>query len=254
MLRASRKSGASSTSRPSRRSTNISRICRRRGSSSARGTAAGRSRWYRTRPAAARSNCRCSGYVAAGAPIEAVVGNETIAVPEDLVGKRETYVLRVKGDSMIDEQIRDGDFVIVEDRRTADNGEMVIAMVNGSDVTLKKLYREQGRIRLQPANPAVQPIVVPRRSGRRSGRRCRGDEAILELQGLGPFGRGPAHDNELTANKSISPSSRTTPPICRGPTRTSAPSPTRRSTSRWRSARSCRSPSATSRPPRPSTP
>ena len=101
------------------------------------------------------------GFVAAGAPIEAVVGNETIAVPEDLVGKRETYVLRVKGDSMIDEQIRDGDFVIVEDRRTADNGEMVIAMVNGSDVTLKKLYREQGRIRLQPANPAVQPIVVP---------------------------------------------------------------------------------------------
>jgi repressor LexA len=101
------------------------------------------------------------GFVAAGAPIEAVVGNETIAVPEDLGGKRETYVLRVKGDSMIDEQIRDGDFVIVEDRRTADNGEMVIAMVNGSDVTLKKLYREQGRIRLQPANPAVQPIVVP---------------------------------------------------------------------------------------------
>ena len=100
------------------------------------------------------------GYVAAGAPIEAVVGNETLAVPEDLVGKRDSYVLRVKGDSMIDEQIRDGDFVIVEDRRTAENGEMVIALVNGSDVTLKKLYREQGRVRLQPANPAVQPIVV----------------------------------------------------------------------------------------------
>ena len=59
------------------------------------------------------------GYVAAGGPIEAVVGSETIAVPEDLVGKRDTYVLRVKGDSMIDEQIRDGDYVIVEDRRTA---------------------------------------------------------------------------------------------------------------------------------------
>src|SRR5688572_11797148 len=100
------------------------------------------------------------GYVAAGVPIEAVVGGETIAVPEDLVGKRDTYVLRVKGDSMIDEQIRDGDFVIVEDRRTADNGEMVIAMLHGSDVTLKKLYREQGRIRLQPANPAVQPIIA----------------------------------------------------------------------------------------------
>src|SRR5512141_1539349 len=100
------------------------------------------------------------GYVAAGSPIEAVVGGETIAVPEDLVGKRDTYVLKVKGDSMIDEQIRDGDFVIVEDRRTAENGEMVIAMLNGSDVTLKKFYREQGRVRLQPANPAMQPIVV----------------------------------------------------------------------------------------------
>ena len=61
---------------------------------------------------------------------------------------------------MIDEQIRDGDYVIVEDRRSADNGEMVIAMLHGSDVTLKKLYREHGRIRLQPANPAIQPLVV----------------------------------------------------------------------------------------------
>jgi repressor LexA len=100
------------------------------------------------------------GYVAAGAPIEAVVGSETLAVPENFVGQRDTYVLRVKGDSMIDEQIRDGDYVIVEDRRTADNGEMVIALLNGSDVTLKKLYREQGRIRLQPANPAIQPILI----------------------------------------------------------------------------------------------
>ena len=100
------------------------------------------------------------GYVAAGAPIEAIAGAETIAVPENFVGKRDTYVLRVKGDSMIDEQIRDGDYVIIEDRRTAENGEMVIAMLHGSDVTLKKLYREQGQIRLQPANPAMQPIVA----------------------------------------------------------------------------------------------
>jgi repressor LexA len=98
------------------------------------------------------------GYVAAGLPIEAVAGTETIAVPEDLVGRRETYVLRVKGDSMIDEQIRNGDYVIVEDRKTADNGEMVIALVRGLDVTLKKFYREQGRIRLQPANPTMQPL------------------------------------------------------------------------------------------------
>jgi len=101
------------------------------------------------------------GYVAAGSPIEAVVGSESLAVPETLVGKRDSYVLRVKGDSMIEEHIRDGDYVIVEDRRTADNGEMVIALLNGSDVTLKKLYREQGRVRLQPANPTIQPIVVP---------------------------------------------------------------------------------------------
>ena len=101
------------------------------------------------------------GYVAAGVPIEAVVGSETIAVPEDLVGKRDTYVLRVKGDSMIDEQIRDGDYVIVEDRQSTEKpGEMVIALLNGSDVTLKKLYQEHGHIRLQPANPAMQPIIV----------------------------------------------------------------------------------------------
>ena len=100
------------------------------------------------------------GYVAAGAPIEAVSSNETIAVPQDLAGKKDSYVLRVKGDSMIDEQIRDGDLVVVEDRRTADNGEMVIALIGGTDVTLKKLYRESGRIRLQPANPAMQPLLL----------------------------------------------------------------------------------------------
>jgi len=101
------------------------------------------------------------GYVAAGAPIEAIATAETIAVPEDLVGKRDTYVLRVKGESMIDEQIRDGDFVIVEDRKTAENGEMVIALLANSDVTLKKFYRENGHVRLQPANPSMQPLLIP---------------------------------------------------------------------------------------------
>ena len=96
--------------------------------------------------------------MAAGLPIEAVASNETIAVPEDLARKRESYVLRVKGDSMIEEQIRDGDYVIVEDRKTADNGEMVIALVGGTDVTLKKFYREPDRVRLQPANPTMRPL------------------------------------------------------------------------------------------------
>lgn len=101
------------------------------------------------------------GYVAAGSPIEAVAGTETIAVPEDLVGKRDTYVLQVRGDSMIDEQICDGDFVVIENRKTAVNGETVIALVGGADVTLKKFYRDNGRIRLQPANPAMLPLIVP---------------------------------------------------------------------------------------------
>jgi repressor LexA len=101
------------------------------------------------------------GYVAAGSPIEAVASNETIAVPENLVGKRDTYVLRVRGDSMIDEQIKDGDFVVVEDRKVAENGEMVIALLRGTDVTLKKLYRDPGgKIRLQPANASMQPLFV----------------------------------------------------------------------------------------------
>ena len=100
------------------------------------------------------------GYVAAGSPIEAVVSSETISVPEDFVGRRKAYVLRVRGESMIDEQIRDGDYVIVEDRRVAENGEMVIALVRGADVTLKKFYRENGRVRLQPANPSMQPLMI----------------------------------------------------------------------------------------------
>ena len=100
------------------------------------------------------------GYVAAGTPIEAVVSAETVTVPEDFVGTRDTYALRVRGNSMIDEQIRDGDLVVVEDRQTAQNGEMVIALLEGFEVTLKKFYRENGRIRLQPANDAVPPILV----------------------------------------------------------------------------------------------
>jgi repressor LexA len=101
------------------------------------------------------------GRVAAGTPIEAVQATETIFVPEDMVGRRDTYVLQVKGDSMIDEQIRDGDYVIVENRKSARDGEMVIALLDGENVTLKKLYRENGgRFRLQPANARMKPIVV----------------------------------------------------------------------------------------------
>ena len=99
------------------------------------------------------------GSVAAGLPIEAVPQDETISVPHDMVRRGNNYVLRVKGDSMIDEQIRDGDYIIVNSRQTADNGEMVVALVNDESATVKKFYRERdGRIRLQPANPTMQAM------------------------------------------------------------------------------------------------
>jgi repressor LexA len=102
------------------------------------------------------------GTVAAGMPIEAIQSQEMIAVPDDFVKRGGShYVLRVRGNSMIDEQIRDGDFVIVNERNSADNGEMVIALIDGTSATVKKLYREKdGRIRLQPANEAMAPIYV----------------------------------------------------------------------------------------------
>ena len=102
------------------------------------------------------------GSVAAGMPIEALAHGETMTVPDAFVRRTGShYVLRVRGNSMIDEQIRDGDFVVVNERRNADNGEMVIAMVEGTSATVKKYYRERdGRIRLQPANDAMQPIFV----------------------------------------------------------------------------------------------
>jgi repressor LexA len=103
------------------------------------------------------------GYVAAGKPIEAIEMNEVISVPPDMVAsKGKTYVLQVRGESMIDEQIKDGDYVIVEDRKTAENGEMVIALIDGEDTTLKKFYRERNNmIRLQPANPEMNPLSFP---------------------------------------------------------------------------------------------
>lgn len=102
------------------------------------------------------------GTVAAGLPIEAVAEQEEIALPESWLGRGRTYALRVRGDSMIDEQIRDGDTVVVEARETARNGETVIALVDGESVTLKQYHRESGgRVRLQPANPAVPVLILP---------------------------------------------------------------------------------------------
>lgn len=102
------------------------------------------------------------GLVAAGQPIEAVQDQETVTVPEDLVAKGgRHYVLRVRGDSMVDEQIRDGDYVIVNSRNTAQNGEMVVALVHGESATVKKFYQEGDRVRLQPANATMGPMYFP---------------------------------------------------------------------------------------------
>ena len=102
------------------------------------------------------------GAVAAGMPIEMIAHGETLAVPEEFVRRPGGhYVLKVRGNSMIDAHVTDGDFVVVNERRSCDNGEMVIAMVNGSSATVKKLFREKdGRIRLQPANETMEPIYV----------------------------------------------------------------------------------------------
>jgi len=104
------------------------------------------------------------GYVAAGVPIEAIASTETIAVPEDLVDKRDTYVLRVRGDSMIDEQIRDGDFVIVEDRKTADVAGPPTESSAGDD-----------HCRYLPAWKTEKPLELPFRV---RGRVCRGNRQV----------------------------------------------------------------------------
>ena len=110
------------------------------------------------------------GQLAAGRPIQAVANPETLNLPPDFVGRKPTYALRVRGNSMIDEQIRDGDIVIVEDRTTAETGETVIALLPGEEVTLKKFLREGSVIRLQPANPTIEPLFV--------------DEADVRIQGV----------------------------------------------------------------------
>ena len=101
------------------------------------------------------------GLIAAGEPIEAVEQKETMAIPSDFVPNAEnSYILRVRGQSMIDEGIWDGDYVVVERNHSPKNGEVVVALLNNAYATLKKFYREKDRIRLQPANPQMKPIYA----------------------------------------------------------------------------------------------
>jgi repressor LexA len=102
------------------------------------------------------------GTVAAGRPIEPFPDEESIEVPSSLLGKGEHYVLRVRGDSMVEDGIRDGDYVVVARRLTAQNGQTVVALVRG-EATLKRYYSEGARVRLQPANAAMKPLTVDAR-------------------------------------------------------------------------------------------
>jgi len=101
------------------------------------------------------------GTIAAGSPIEAIEDKETIAVPKNKLPRSgEIYALRVVGDSMVDENINDGDTVLIKKQNTAENGDRVVALLNGNEATLKTFYKEKGQIRLQPANRNYQPIVL----------------------------------------------------------------------------------------------
>jgi len=99
------------------------------------------------------------GDIAAGQPVDMYEQQERVLVPSNMVRKN-TYALRVRGHSMVDDNIEDGDIVIIEKRETAENGQSVVAMINGETVTLKKFYVERQGIRLQPANPDMEPIFL----------------------------------------------------------------------------------------------
>ncbi len=100
------------------------------------------------------------GRIAAGAPIEAIEDRQVVDLEQIFTSSHPIYALQVDGDSMIDDQIADGDYVVIEERKTPYNGETVVAYLEEGEVTLKRYYREKGRIRLQPANPAYEPIFV----------------------------------------------------------------------------------------------
>ncbi len=109
------------------------------------------------------------GRVAAGRPIEAITAPDTVEVPEMLLRGEDNFALRVVGDSMVDEGIRDGDIVVVKRQRDAENGQTVVALI-GDDATIKQFYRKGARVELRPANPAMSSILV--------------DEGDLQVQGI----------------------------------------------------------------------
>lgn len=112
------------------------------------------------------------GLIAAGQPITTLdTPKETLQVPHFMIKSEHSYVLEVKGESMIEDGILDGDYIVVRENKTPQNGDMVVALVGGDSATLKRFYREDGRIRLQPANANFEPIYFD-------------SEQELEIQGV----------------------------------------------------------------------
>ena len=111
------------------------------------------------------------GRIAAGQPVEAIPNPETLSFGDFAQGKQNIYVLLVKGDSMVDDHICNGDYILVEGADTAQNGEIVVALTGGTDATLKRFFREpNGKVRLQPANTQMDPIVLPGKEVKIQGR------------------------------------------------------------------------------------
>ena len=100
------------------------------------------------------------GVVAAGEPIEAILNYDTVCIPRDMVRQGRMFALRVRGDSMIDDQIREGDLIILQSQQTAENGQTVVALIDGSDATVKRFYTGRNHVRLEAANSLYQPIIV----------------------------------------------------------------------------------------------
>jgi len=111
------------------------------------------------------------GRIAAGQPVEAIPNAETFSFGDFSGGRGNLFVLRVKGDSMVDDHICNGDYILVEGAQTADNGEIVVALIEGTDATLKRFFREtNGKVRLQPANAQMDPIIIPARDVKIQGK------------------------------------------------------------------------------------
>lgn len=100
------------------------------------------------------------GVIAAGRPLEAIVDRQTLSVPEHLLGKGRCYVLQVRGDSMVEAGILDGDWVVIEQQSQARNGTIVVALVDGVEATLKRIEQYPDRIELHPANRTMEPVVL----------------------------------------------------------------------------------------------